>query len=176
MGLPFSFQINTSMAIDLEEINESPHLLDILIQMENILDSMDIYVFRNWLKGEIVEGPVVRRHWLDFTLQYQRDEMPDPQGAKRLMKHGVRVDYQKARRGEDGDDTPEEDVDPKDLLWLLRISIPRRLVVQIDAAEHDFYDDEVNVDHIEDAKDDGVDEETAFDTEQQDEISGKEPQ
>lgn len=162
------------MSIDLEKLQESPNLLDILLQMEDVLDQMDVYVFDNWLKGEVVEGPIVRRYWLDMTLKYPFKSMPDPRAALRLLKHGVRVDYEKARATDDGKDhkTVEEkdkDVEEKDMYWLLRVSIPRRLVVQIDAAQHDFYDEEIDVDDVEDAKDAGIDDESAYtEDEQQD--------
>lgn len=167
------------MALDFDQIQESPTLLDILIQMEDILDSMDVYVFKNWLKGEIVEGPVVRRYWLDMSLLYPFDPkskdhgMPDPAAALRLLKHGVRVDYSRARYDDSGTDAEPieeneeiEEGDPK-LAWLLRISIPRRLVVQMSSAQHDFYDDEVDIDQVEDAKDIGLDDESGYTADEQ---------
>lgn len=148
------------MLMDINSINDSPHLLDILIQVENVLDTADIYVFDNWIDGEVVEGPIVRRHWIDVTLRYPRDKRPDPRGAKRLINQNLRVDYQKARRG--ADNTSEEDAKPEDLFWLVRISVPRNLIVQIDDALHDFYDEDIDIGQVEDAKDSGIDEETAF--------------
>lgn len=166
------------MALDFEKIQDSPHLLDILLQMEDVLDQMDVYVFDNWLKGEVVEGPIVRRYWLDMTLRYPFKSMPDPKAALRLLKHGVRVDYQKAKVGTDafGEDlTKEEEEEAKkdeEKVWLLRVSIPRRLVVQIDAASHDFYDDEVDVDDVEDAKDSGMDDESGYHEDEQSAVGG----
>lgn len=162
------------MAIDFELLQDSPHLLDLLVQMEDVLDSMDVYVFKNWLKGEVAEGPVVRRYWLDMTLRYAYDEMPDPRGALRLLKHGVRVDFSKAQI--DGDDEPkpvtesedEVDEDTSNMVWLVRVSIPRRLVVQMNDAQHDFYDDEVDIDQVEDAKDDGLDDESSYHSDEND--------
>lgn len=162
--------------IDLEKITESPHLLDILLQMEEVLDSLDIYVFENWYLGEVVEGPKIRRYWLDFTLKYDIDKMPDPKAALRLMKHGARVDFWKAKYGKDGEfedeaevaetsqkrQEDESDKEKLDLFWLVRISIPRRLVSQMSAEELDFYDDEVDVEDVEDAKDTGIDDESAY--------------
>jgi hypothetical protein len=169
------------MPIDLEKIQESPHLLDILLQMEDVLDSLDVYVFKNWYLGEIAEGPVVHRYWLDFTLKYPYDKMPDPKAALRLLKHGIRVDFWKAKlkndefvdaedaevQQEDGKQEvgaiPKKEEDPvKDTVWLVRISIPRRLVAQMSSEEMDFYDDEVDVDDVEDAKDTGIDDESAY--------------
>lgn len=166
------------MAIDLEKLQESPNLLDILIQMEDVLDTMDVYVFKNWLKGEVVEGPIVRRYWLDMTLRYPfrnpdgSSGMPDPRAALRLLKHNVRVDYQKARYetekfGEGVIEEVDENETGDDLVWLLKVSIPRRLVVQMNAASHDFYDDEVDIDQVEDAQDSGMDNETGYHTDEQ---------
>lgn len=178
------------MAIDLAKIQDSPHLLDILLQMEDVLDSLDIYVFKNWYSGEVAEGPVVRRYWLDFTLKYPYDKMPDPKAALRLLKHDVRVDFWKAKvkgaefidadeanQAEDNEvgshEASEEDKrdDEKDTVWLVRISIPRRLVAQMSAEEMDFYGDEVDVEDVEDAKDSGIDDESAYMND--DELSGE---
>ena len=172
------------MAFDINKIQESPHLLDILLQMEDVLDSLDVYVFKNWYLGEVAEGPVIRRYWLDFTLKYALDKMPDPKAALRLLKHGIRVDYWKAKL-QNGDyvdannntaddledhsnqaasqNSPKANHDPvKNFVWLVRISIPRRLVSQMAEEEMNFYDEEVDVDDVEDAKDSGIDAETAY--------------
>lgn len=170
------------MPLDLEKIQESPHLLDILLQMEDVLDSLDVYVFKNWYLGEVAEGPKVRRYWLDFTLKYPYHKMPDPKAALRLMKHGVRVDFWKAKlkdgefvdaeedyQEEEGEGQPPEanpsdpaDDSTKGVVWLVKISIPRRLVAQMSSEEMDFYDEEVDVDDVEDAKDSGIDDESAY--------------
>lgn len=147
------------MAIDLDQLQDSPHLLDLLVQMEDVLDSLDVYVFKNWIDGELIDGPVVRRYWLDMTLRYPYSRMPDPQAALRLLKHGVRVDYQKAK--EDGS-AADEDADGAGVFWLVKVSIPRRLVVDITAKQLDFYDDEIDAEDVQDAKDAGMDDETAY--------------
>lgn len=182
------------MPIDLEKIQETPHLLDILLQMEDVLDSLDVYVFKNWYLGEIAEGPVVRRYWLDFTLKYPYDKMPDPKAALRLLKHGIRVDFWKAKlKGNEFVDAEDDQVaeeegkmevgakqdddkkDPaKDTVWLVRISIPRRLVVQMSSDELDFYGDEVDTDDVEDAQDSGIDNESAYTTGEGGQLPGEE--
>jgi hypothetical protein len=164
------------MAIDFEKLQDSPHLLDILIQMEDVLDTMDVYVFKNWLKGEVVEGPIVKRYWLNMTLRYPFDKMPDPKAGLRLLKHGVRVDYEKARYeseefgkgGTEIEDGEESEIEESDMVWLVRISIPRRLVAQMNAAQHDFYDEEIDVEDVEDAQDSGIDDESGYYTDEQD--------
>lgn len=139
--------------LDIERIKDSPHLLDLLIQMEDVLDSLDIYVFKNWVNGEVVDGPRVRRYWLSFTLRYDYTSMPDPQAVRRLVKHGIKVEYDRNQ-----DDQNQQH-------WLVTIRIPRRLIGQMSAAELGYYDeidDDVDIDDVEDAKDDGVTDETGF--------------
>ena len=145
--------------IDFEALSDSPYLIDLLIQMEDILDSLDVYVFKNWSDGEIVEGPTVRRYWLDMTLKYPIDKTPDPKAAHRLLKFGVRVSYDKTNEGADAENTNE--------VWLVKISIPRRLVVEINAGQLDFYDDDIDAEDVQDARDSGVSEDGGYRNEDQ---------
>jgi hypothetical protein len=143
------------MAMDFEKLNDSPHLLDILIQMEDVLDSLDIYVFANWMKGIVVEGPIVRRYWFDATLRYDIDDMPDPRGAMRLLKHGVRVDYNKATV-----ETAEGEDPGEPTHWEIKISVPKKLISDMNAAELDFYDEDIEIEDVQDAQDTGMNDES----------------
>lgn len=158
------------MPADIEKLEDSPHLLDLLIQMEDVLDSLDVYVFKNWIDGEIVEGPKVRRYWLDMTIKYDHKKMPDPRAGLRLLKHGVRVDFSKAHEDTKGEtkDLDEADVDSDGKkVWLIRISIPRRLISELNAGQLDFYDEEVDVEDVQDAQDGGMNDESGYDEESQ---------
>jgi hypothetical protein len=162
------------MAIDIDKLEDAPHLLDLLIQMEDVLDSLDTYVFENWLDGTIVEGPKVRRYWLDMTLLYPANKMPDPRAGLRLLKHGVRVDYSKASQQAEEEHRPlssnekrSDGPEATDSVWLVRVSIPRRLIAEINAGELDFYDDEVDAEDVQDAQDSGMNEDTATDADAQ---------
>lgn len=159
------------MAIDFEKINDSPHLLDILIQMEDVLDSLDIYVFANWMKGEVVEGPIVRRYWFDFTLRYPVAKMPDPRGAMRLLKHGVRVDYNKVTVEDEDGSEPAEPTH-----WEIMISVPKRLVADMNAAELDFYDEDIEIEDVQDAQDTGMNDETGIYSDDQEGGEGAQPE
>jgi len=124
--------------IDINSIQSSPHLLDTLLQIEDVLDSLDTYVFENWLDGEVVEGPNMKRYWVNLTLCYPYNKMPDPKAALRLLKHGVRVDYSKARFENDDFNKIDDNDEDGELYWLVKISVPRRLIVDINAAQLDF--------------------------------------
>lgn len=161
------------MAIDFDKLQESPHLLDVLVQMEDVLDTFDLYVFPNWIGGEIVEGPSVRRYWFDFTLRYALDKMPDPKGAMRLLKHGIRISYDKATVEEDDGSEPSDDEtgEAKATHWEVKISIPSRLIKDMNASELDLYDDDVEVEDVQDAQDGGMNDETGY-TDGEDEQEG----
>ena len=163
------------MTIDLAKIEDSTHLLDLLVQMEDILDGQDLYVYRNWLVGEVVEGPVIRRHWVSFSLLYPKHKMPDPRGSLRLLKHNIKVEFSKVSRpdgsaldtgaAQAGDAaTPTER--PTDTHWLVKLTYPRRLLDQMDQNAN-YYEDEVDTDDVADAKDSGIDAETAYTTDEQ---------
>ena len=146
--------------IDLEKLEDSDFMLDVLIQAENVLDSLDAYVYFGWLDGEVVKGPVIRRHWVTFSLKYPHDKMPDPRAALRFLKHGVQVEFNTIKQKEPGDiATPDHE--PKKSDWLVTITIPRRLMDDINEADLE-YEDDVNTDDVEDAKDSGLDDESAF--------------
>ena len=138
----------------INKLNQSSGLTDILIQVEDWIDSLDLYAFRNWFEGEVVEGPIVDRYWITIILQYEYNEMPDPQGALRLINHGARVGYQKIKKESTIDprkinitaaddqinswDQPQPQQNnqrtiPTHDVWLVKIVVPRKFIdVNID--------------------------------------------
>lgn len=154
-----------------KRLSDSDSLTDVLIQMEDFMDSLDLYVFKNWFEGEIVDGPVIRRYWVTMTLQYPYDQMPDPAGAERLMKHGVKVSYRKAKDEVPVEIDSKEDLTiankPKmqlDTIWLVDVQIPRRFIEELDDSDLEMHvDDEiVDVEDVSDARDENIDNEDAF--------------
>lgn len=151
--------------LDLEKLEDSTFILDVLIQAENVLDSLDAYVYANWIEGEIVKGPVIRRHWVTFSLRYPYDKMPDPRAALRFLKHGIQIEFNTIKQKEPGDiATPDHE--PKKSDWLVTVTIPRRLMDDINEADLE-YEDDVNTDDVEDAKDSGLDDESSFNQDEQ---------
>jgi len=77
----------------LRKVSEGESLLDMLLEFEGILDEVDLYAYKNWIKGEILEGPDVGRHWVTAKFMYMSEEMPDPAGAERLLSRGMKVKF-----------------------------------------------------------------------------------
>jgi len=77
------------------KVYEQDGLLDILTSFEKFLDDSNLYVYRGWLDGVIVEGPNVSKYWVEITLMFDGASMPDPRGAKLFERHGVKVSVKK---------------------------------------------------------------------------------
>lgn len=143
-------------------------LLEVLLRIEKLLDQMNLYVYPNWFKGEILEGPKITRYWTEVALKFEFDDMPDPRGAKILEKIGVEVSYAK-----DYMLVPVEVKEPNDLkpnnrpkmkkkpIWIVYLSIPRRFIDEADLEDLEMFDDELDVDleDVSDAEDLGLEDE-----------------
>jgi hypothetical protein len=143
------------MALDLETIEDTPHVLDILLECEDLLDSLDIYVFQNWINGELIDGPRIKRYWVSITLQYAHKQMPDPRAGLRLLKHGILVSFEKGELEAMANK-------PAEPIWLVKLEVPRRLLSGVNNTASDYYDDEVDQDDLEGAKDMGIDNDTGY--------------
>lgn len=154
-----------------KRLSDSESLTDVMIQMEDFLDSLDMYVFKNWFEGEIVKGPEIRRYWVSMVLKYAYEEMPDPAGAERLIRHGAKVMYRKAKEEAPVEVETPEDLQPNNKpnmelndIWLVEIQIPRRFIEELDDSDLEMHvDDElVDVEDVSDARDEDIDQEEAF--------------
>ena len=63
----------------------------VLLDYERVLDEADLYAFRNWELGELVQGPVVKRYSVGCMFMWPYKLMPNPSGAKRLVKLGCKI-------------------------------------------------------------------------------------
>jgi hypothetical protein len=165
--MPDTQKMDTNKAIDRLEKHES--LIDIMIQIEDFLDGLDIYAFKNWFDGEVVDGPHVKRYWVSITISWPYQDMPDPQGAIRLLRHNAKVKFYKQTELQ-----PVEIEDPSDFAgqsnrpkkkkvqkWYVDIIIPRRFIEDTEE-DLDLYDDEVDIDDIADAEDQGIEAKDAY--------------
>lgn len=153
---------------NLDTIHRSPNVIDTLVEIDRVFDRMDVYAYENWIKGEIVDGPFVERHWVELTLMYPRKLMPNPDAAMRLIKNGCEVKFGKDKfetfakvKGpddiivtKDGDRIPR--IESK-VIWLVNIRIPKQLLnVSEDIQDIDDIDD-IDFDSVESAYDEELD-------------------
>ena len=121
---------------NIESLYSNNTSLSILKDFERVLETLDIYVYENWLQGELLEGPRVDRHWVTCSFMWPKDQMPNPRAAKRLFEHECRVKFEetmiiKPRKIESPDDfrpgTKKGKLD-RHPIWVVTIAMPKKLV------------------------------------------------
>ncbi len=124
---------------NIEQIYGSNNSLSLLKDFERVIDELDVYVFDNWLDGELVEGPKESRYFVECTFMWPKDSMPDPAGGKRLIEYGCKVRVAESKIAEvrkikSPDDirpgTRKGKIDHKDV-WMFKISMPKKLMSNI---------------------------------------------
>ena len=142
-----------------KKIYMSESSLETLLDFERVLDQLDIYAFENWKRGELVEGPVVDRHWVTAKFMWPHKMMPDPDGAKRLLGYNARVMYERDKlaspvKVEDYDDFRPGTRKPKlreDKVWILEIRMPKELIQDINEGYLELEGREVDQTDLDDA-------------------------
>ena len=124
---------------NIESIYDSNTSFQVLKDFERVIDELDTYVYKNWKDGELIQGPDIERHWVTCAFMWDRDNMPDPQGGKRLLDYDCKVTYQKSyviepRKIKDPDDirpgTKKGKLDRKPI-WVVTIQMPKKLIGDI---------------------------------------------
>ena len=142
-----------------KKIYMSESSLETLLDFERVLDQLDIYAFENWKRGELVEGPVVDRHWVTAKFMWPHKMMPDPDGAKRLLGYNAKVMYERDKlaspvKVEDYDDLRPGTRKPKlreDKVWILEIRMPKELIQDINEGYLELEGREVDQTDLDDA-------------------------
>lgn len=124
---------------NIEDMYDSNTSFGVLKDFERVLDELDLYVYKNWIDGELAAGPFVDRHWVTVKFFWPRDKMPDPMGAKRLLDYDCKVGYQKSYIVR-----PKKIIDPDDFrpgtkkgklerhpIWIVEIRMPKNLISEI---------------------------------------------
>jgi len=124
---------------NVQELYENNSNLAALKDFERVLDEMDMYVFKNWIDGELAYGPRVDRHWITAGFMWPKDKMPDPEAGKRLLELGCRITYQKSHLLEARKIRKPEDIRPgtkkgkldRKPVWVVEVTMPKKLVFDV---------------------------------------------
>jgi hypothetical protein len=124
---------------NLQNLSENNSAFKVLKDFERVIDELDIYVYKNWIDGEIIKGPDVNRYDVTIKFMWPRDQMPDPKGGKRLVDYGCKVIYAKEeillpRKIKDPDDfrpgTKKGKIDAHPV-WIVSITMPKKLMQDV---------------------------------------------
>ena len=124
---------------NIERIYDSNTAFQVLKDFERVLDELDMYVYKNWSDGELLAGPDIDRHWITCKFMWDRANMPDPMGAKRLTEYDCKIGYKKdyvivpRKIKVPGDIRPGTKKGKLDTLpiWVVEIMMPKKLIADI---------------------------------------------
>jgi hypothetical protein len=147
------------------------------MDFERVLDECDLYAYRHWDLGELVDGPEAKRYSVNCTFMYPLKKMPDPRGAKRLLAVGCNIKFKKTTIK-----VPVVIKDPEDYkpgthypkmtereVWLVRIEMPKTIMNDIREGSIDLAGQTIDLSDLDDAYADDLDKEGNESGEQKDE-------
>jgi len=143
---------------NVDTIYNSNTSFQVLKDFERVIDELDIYVYDNWIDGELTYGPRISRHWVECAFMWDRDKMPDPMGGKRLVDYDCKVRYKKdfvvtpRKIEEPGDVRPGTQKGKLDRqpVWIVSIQMPKSLMADIYGGYQDEQDEEVEQSEVTD--------------------------
>jgi hypothetical protein len=164
----------TSIISTVKGIMTSDGAMSILLDFERVLDEMDLYAFKNWELGELVDGPVTGRYAVKCMFMWPYKLMPDPRAAKRLLAIGAKVTFAKSEikvpvAVKNYDDLIPGTNYPKwspRKVWLVQIELPLELMDSIKEGSIDLADQTIDLEDLDRAYDDDLDKEAVNDSEQ----------
>lgn len=148
-----------------KEIFMTDSSLTTLLDFERVLDELDLYVFKNWKQGELVEGPIYEKYFVSCTFMWPRAMMPDPRGGERLLDYDCEVYYSKDYVEYPVDIKSPDDFEPgtrmpkmsKTPVWLVTIVMPKRLMQEIQQGSLELESATLDLEDIEQAYEEGTD-------------------
>jgi hypothetical protein len=147
------------VAKNIKDIYMSEGTLLTLLDFERVLDSLDIYAFKNWELGELVQGPTITKYRVSCVFLWPENLMPDPRGGRRLLPFDCDVKYKRTNMK-----IPLKIEDPKDYrpgtkiariiekkVWLVEITIPKALMSDIRTGSVELEEQELDLDELDNA-------------------------
>jgi hypothetical protein len=161
------------VADNIRDIYTSDGSISILLDFERVLDELDLYAFRNWILGELVQGPEIGRYRVSCTFMWPENLMPDPRGARRLLPFDCKVYYRRVMMK-----IPIRINDPSDYqpgtkkariierpVWLVEIVMPKQLMSEIRTGAVELEDQDIDLGDLDDAYEQDLDQEAFQDDE-----------
>lgn len=155
------------VAENIRDIYLSEGSLLTLLDFERVLDELDIYAFKNWNLGELVQGPDVSKYKVGCIFMWPEKLMPDPRGARRLLPFDCQVSFKKTNIK-----IPIKVEEPSDFeagthiarlvakkVWLVEIIMPKSLIAEIRTGSIELEGQEINLEDLDDAYQQDLDKE-----------------
>lgn len=153
------------VAENIKGIYLSDGSLQTLMDFERVLDELDLYAFKNWQLGELVQGPEIGRYTVNCIFMWPEKLMPDPRGARRLLPFDCHVRFKKTRikipiKIEEPDDfvpgTHKARLVEKPV-WLVEIEMPKSLMNDIRTGSIEMEDQNIDLEDLDSAYEEDLD-------------------
>jgi hypothetical protein len=146
-----------------------------LLDFERVLDELDIYAFKNWQLGELVDGPEVGRYTVTCTFMWPEKLMPDPRGGRRLLPFDCKVRFKKSRIKIPVKITEPDDFVPgthkarliEKTVWLVEITMPKSLMTDIRTGSIELEDQDIDLEDLDQAYEEDLDQQEFKDQDEQ---------
>ena len=156
------------VAENIRDIYMSEGSLLSLLDFERALDELDLYAFKNWAIGELVQGPEIGKYRVGCIFMWPEKLMPDPRGARRLLPFDCEVRYKKTNMK-----IPVKIEDPSDYrpgthkakivekkVWLVEIVMPKALMSDIRTGSVELEDQDIDLEDLDSAYEQDLDQES----------------
>ena len=153
------------VADNIRDIYLSEGSLLTLLDFERVLDEMDLYAFKNWDRGELVQGPDIGKYKVGCIFMWPEKLMPDPRGARRLLPFDCDVRFKKTTIK-----IPIKIEQPADYaagthtarlvekhVWLVEIVMPKALISDIRTGSIELEDQEIDLEDLDSAYQEDLD-------------------
>ena len=153
------------VADNIKKLYMSEGSLLTLMDFERVLDELDLYAFKNWILGELVQGPDIGKYKVGCIFLWPEKLMPDPRGARRLLPFDCDVKFKKTQmkipiKIEEPDDyvpgTHKARLIEKPV-WLVEIVMPKSLMGDIRTGSIEMEDEDIDLGELDDAYDQDLD-------------------
>lgn len=154
-----------SIVDTIKNVYMSDGSMSTLLDYERVLDEADVYAFKNWKHGELVQGPDVGRYSCKCIFMWPYKLMPDPRAALRLINIGCRVTYGKGEVEVPVEVKDYDDFNPgtrypkmhKRKVWFVEVVVPVDLMDDIKEGTIDLADQTIDLSEIDDAYNEDLD-------------------
>lgn len=138
-----------------------------LLDFERVLDEADMYAYKHWDLGELVDGPDIKKYTVACTFMYPEKRMPDPRAGKRLIAVGCNIKFKKTKikvavKVDSPDDFRPGTHFPRSVertVWLVRIEIPKELMNDIREGSIDLAGQTIDLEDLDNAYEEDLDKE-----------------
>ena len=154
-----------SIVDTIKNVYMSDGSMSTLLDYERVLDEADVYAFKNWKHGELVQGPDVGRYTCKCIFMWPYKLMPDPRAALRLVNIGCKVTYGKGEVEVPVEVKDYDDFNPgtrypkmhKRKVWFVEVVVPVDLRDDIKEGTIDLADQTIDLSEIDDAYNEDLD-------------------